>query len=65
MSLDDVRKLPLPSADDTANMFFFYAEHEQAFAGLRDPAKVRLLNPRLQDFATWLHANRDKFADLR
>jgi uncharacterized protein YbjT (DUF2867 family) len=65
MSLDDLRKLPFPGADDTANMFFFYAEHEKAFAGVRDPAEVRKLNPRLQDFATWLHANRDKFTDLR
>ncbi|MCW2877767.1 MAG: nucleoside-diphosphate sugar epimerase [Sphaerisporangium sp.] len=61
MSLDAVRGLPFPGAADTANMFFFYAEHEDAFAGVRDPEEVRKLNPRLQDFATWLAANRDKF----
>ena len=56
-----MRGLPFPGAEDTANMFFFYAEHVDAFAGVRDPAEVRKLNPRLQDFATWLAANRDKF----
>jgi uncharacterized protein YbjT (DUF2867 family) len=61
MGLDAVRGMPFPGADDTANMFFFYAEHEDAFAGVRDPEEVRKLNPRLQDFATWLAANRDKF----
>jgi hypothetical protein len=61
MSLDSMRGMPFPGADDTANMFFFYAEHEEAFAGVRDPEEVRELNPRLQDFATWLTANRDKF----
>jgi uncharacterized protein YbjT (DUF2867 family) len=60
-SLDQVRALPHPGADDLANMFFFYAEHEDAFAGVRDPAEVRKLNPQLKDFATWLAANRDKF----
>jgi uncharacterized protein YbjT (DUF2867 family) len=37
------------------------AEYEDVFAGVRDPAEVRKLNPRLQDFATWLADNRDKF----
>jgi len=63
MSLDDVRKLPFPGADDTANMFFFYAEYANVFAGARDPEEVRKLNPRLQDFATWLAANCGKFRD--
>jgi uncharacterized protein YbjT (DUF2867 family) len=61
MSLDAVRGLPFPAAEDTANMFFFYAEYDNVFAGVRDPEKVRKLNPRLQDFATWLAANRDSF----
>ncbi|MEZ0071273.1 NmrA/HSCARG family protein [Planotetraspora sp. GP83] len=60
-SLDVVRGWPSPIADEAANMFFFYAEHEDVFAGVRDPEKVRELNPRLQDFATWLAANHDKF----
>jgi uncharacterized protein YbjT (DUF2867 family) len=63
MSLDDIRKLDFAGADDTANMFYFYAEYENVFAGVRDPAEVRKLNPRLQNFATWLTANHDKFSD--
>jgi hypothetical protein len=59
-----VRGLAFPGAEDTANMFFFYAEYADAFAGARDPEKVRELNPRLQDFATWLAANRDKFTGI-
>ncbi len=62
MSLDAVRALPFPGTDDLANMFFFYIEYADAFAGARDPEKVRELNPRLQDFATWLSAHRDAFA---
>lgn len=61
LDLDAVRASGIPGADDIANMFYFYAEHESVFAGVRDPAAVRELNPRLQDFATWLAANRDKF----
>lgn len=60
-SVEFVRAQPMPGADDLANMFFYYAEHEEYFAGARDPEQVRTLNPRLQDFATWLAANRDKF----
>jgi hypothetical protein len=61
MSLDTVRAMGFPGADDAANTFFFYAEYADVFAGARDPEQVRKLNPRLQDFATWLAANRDKF----
>jgi hypothetical protein len=62
-SPDDVRAQGFPGADDLANMFFYYAEHEEYFAGVRDPEYVRTINPRLEDFATWLTANRDKFLD--
>lgn len=63
ISLDDVRAAGTPGSDDIANMFFYYAEHEEYFAGVRDPEYVRTINPRLQDFATWLAANHDKIAD--
>jgi uncharacterized protein YbjT (DUF2867 family) len=62
VSLDVVRALDHPAADDIANMFYFYAEFENVFADARDPEFVRTLNPRLQDFATWLARNRDRFA---
>lgn len=61
LALDAVRSSGVPGADDIANMFHFYAEHEAVFAGVRNPDAVRKYNPRLQDFATWLAANRDKF----
>jgi uncharacterized protein YbjT (DUF2867 family) len=64
MSVEDVRALPVPGADDLANMFVYYAEHENVFAGARDPEAVRKLNPRLQDFATWLAEHRDAFKGL-
>jgi len=61
MSLDDVRALDVPGADDIANMFHFYAEFDDVFAGARDPEFVRTLNPQLQSFATWLARNRGRF----
>jgi uncharacterized protein YbjT (DUF2867 family) len=59
--VDSLRASGADGADDLANMFFYYAEHEAFFAGARDPEFVRTLNPRLQDFATWLAAHRDQF----
>jgi uncharacterized protein YbjT (DUF2867 family) len=62
--VEDVRSSGAPGADDLANMFFYYAEHESVFAGARDPEAVRRLNPRLQDFATWLAEHHDAFKGL-
>jgi hypothetical protein len=64
MSVEALRSSGFPGADDLANMFFYYAEHETAFAGARDPEAVRELNPRLQDFATWLASRREAFQGL-
>jgi len=61
VDVDSLRASGVPGADDLANMFFYYAEHDAYFAGARDPERVRTLNPRLQDFATWLAAHRDEF----
>jgi uncharacterized protein YbjT (DUF2867 family) len=60
-ALAAVRAGGFPGADDVANMFQYYAEFADSFAGARDPSYARSLNPRLQDFDTWLAANRDKF----
>ncbi len=59
--VEALRASGAPGADDLANMFFYYAEHDAFFAGARDPEFVRTLNPRLQDFATWLAAHHDDF----
>ncbi|WP_326950984.1 NmrA/HSCARG family protein [Amycolatopsis sp. NBC_01307] len=64
VSVEAVRAQGFPGADDLANMFFYYAEYESVFAGARDPGAVRELNPRLQDFGTWLAAHRDAFKGL-
>ena len=61
MSLDVVRAFDHPAADDLANMFHFFAEFQDVFAGVRVPEFVRRLNPQLRDFATWLARNRDRF----
>jgi uncharacterized protein YbjT (DUF2867 family) len=63
VGLDAVRAQDVPGADDLANMFFYYAEHEEYFAGARNPEYVRTLNPRLQDFATWAADHRDALRD--
>jgi uncharacterized protein YbjT (DUF2867 family) len=54
---DAYRKLGFPGAEDLGNMFQFYAEHEKDFAGRRDLAVARSLNPELQTFAQWLAKN--------
>lgn len=64
MSVEALRASGFPGADDLSNMFVYYAEHEDVFAGARDPEAVRELNPRLQDFATWLASRRDAFQGL-
>lgn len=64
MTVEALRSAGFPGADDLSNMFFYYAEHESAFAGARDPEAVRKLNPRLQDFATWLASRREAFEGL-
>jgi uncharacterized protein YbjT (DUF2867 family) len=61
LSLDVVRTLDHPAAEEIANMFHFYTEYEDVFAGARDPEFVRTLNPRLQSFSTWLAHNRARF----
>jgi uncharacterized protein YbjT (DUF2867 family) len=52
------RGLGFPGADDLGNMFQFKQEFAADFCGARDPDLARRLNPKLQDFATWLARNK-------
>ena len=61
---EGIRAAGFPAAEEMGNMFQYYAEFDDEFTGRRDLAKVRELNPRLQDFNTWLNANKDAFANL-
>ena len=54
------RSFGFPGADDLGNMFQFKADFESDFCAARDPAVARALNPRLQDFRTWLARNKDR-----
>jgi Predicted nucleoside-diphosphate-sugar epimerases len=53
------RSFGFSGADDLGNMFQFKRDFEEYFCGMRDPEFARTLNPELQDFKTWLTANRD------
>ncbi len=52
------RAFGFPGADDLANMFQFKADFETDFCGARDPDLARSLNPKLQDFSTWIERNK-------
>ncbi|MFD5326851.1 NmrA/HSCARG family protein [Streptomyces sp. NPDC127092] len=54
---DEWRAQGTPGADETGNMFQYYADCEHRFTAARDLTAVRDLNPALQDFATWLAAH--------
>ncbi|MFO0775149.1 MAG: NmrA/HSCARG family protein [Nitrospiraceae bacterium] len=49
-----------PGADDLANMFQLKRDFNELFCGARNPEVVRVLHPKLQSFATWLAANKDR-----
>ncbi|MCC6129362.1 MAG: NmrA/HSCARG family protein [Acidobacteria bacterium] len=54
------RTFGFPGADDLGNMFQFKRDFESDFCGLRDLGLSRSLNTRLQTFATWCQANKDR-----
>ena len=54
------RALGFPGADDLGNMFQFKAEFQNLYLGNRPLALSRELNPKLQTFAQWLAANKDR-----
>ena len=54
------RGFGFPGAEDLGNMFQYKAEFETEYCGARDLAFSRSLNPKLQTFAQWLAANKDR-----
>jgi len=54
------RALGFPGADDLGNMFQFYRDFEGPVNALRDVARSRALNPKLQSFDAWLAQNAKK-----
>jgi len=54
------RGFGFPGADDLGNMFQFKADFEKDFCGARDLGFSRSINPRLQTFAQWLAANKER-----
>ncbi|TWP53889.1 NmrA/HSCARG family protein [Lentzea tibetensis] len=57
-TFDQVRAAGFPFAVEIANMFQFYADASDHFAGVRDLARARQLNPELQSLDSWLHEHR-------
>ena len=54
------RTFGFPGADDLGNMFQYKRDFEAQFCGARDLAVSRALNPKLQTFAQWVAANKDR-----
>jgi uncharacterized protein YbjT (DUF2867 family) len=54
---DVYRGFGFPAADELGNMFQFKRDFDAEYAGARDVAFVRSLNPELLDFDAWLEAN--------
>ncbi len=52
------RTFPFPGAEDMGNMFQFKSMFEEQYVGARDLNVARKLNPELQNFSTWLEANK-------
>ena len=60
MTPETYRSFGFPGADDMGNMFQFKADFESLYCGHRPLALSRSLNPKLQTFAQWLAANKDR-----
>ena len=56
---DVFRELPMPIAEEIANMFQYYGDFDAEFTGARDLDRLRRLNPQLKDFKTWARDNAD------
>jgi uncharacterized protein YbjT (DUF2867 family) len=60
VSPDAYRGFGFPGAEDLGNMFQVTSEFESEYAGKRDLAVTRKLNPEAKDFRTWLAENKDR-----
>ncbi len=54
------RSFPFPGADDMGNMFQFKRDFEPQYVAARSLDFSRRVNPELQNFETWLEANKGK-----
>ena len=54
VSPETYRSFGFPGADDLGNMFQYKRDFNDEYRGARDIAFSRSLNPKLQDFGTWL-----------
>ncbi len=59
-SYAEYRGYGFPGADDLGNMFQYKSEFEAEYCKARDVGFSRSLNPQLQSFAQWAHANKDR-----
>lgn len=59
---DVFRSFGFPGADDFGNMFQYKRDFNDDYCAVRDVARTRSLNPRLQSFPEWLAANRDQLS---
>jgi uncharacterized protein YbjT (DUF2867 family) len=57
---DVYRGFGFPGADDLGNMFQFKRDFNDYYCGARNIEFSRSLNPQLQNFETWLKANKDR-----
>jgi hypothetical protein len=54
LTFDEFRAQDFPTAGEIGNTFQYYYEAEAEFTGSRDIALIRVLNPQLQNFRSWL-----------
>ncbi|MBT8377705.1 MAG: NmrA/HSCARG family protein [Ignavibacteria bacterium] len=57
---DVYRGLGFPGAEDLGNMFQFFHDFENDFCGVRNVEKSKSINPSMQNFESWLEANKSK-----
>jgi len=57
---DIYRGLGFPGAEDLGNMFQFFHDFENDVCKVRNVESTRSLNPRLQNFNSWLEHNKSK-----